>query len=81
MSSFGHAAFPKFTVRDSTKQQMLPDYSWMKLLAFLPEGDEAASGAIADGYEKRSGTHACRTADLVILDDSASLHEEEAYQR
>ena len=47
----------------------------------MPEEDEAASGAIADGYEQISGIHACMTADLVILDDLARLHEEEADQR
>ena len=81
LSSFGRAAFPKLTVRDSANQRFLLDYLWIKLLAFLPEGDEAASGAIADGYEKRSGNHACRTADLVIFVDLARLHEEEADQR
>ena len=60
-SSFGRAAFPKFTVRDSANQRMLPDYSRIKLLAFLPEGGEAASGAIADGYAKTSSGKCSRT--------------------
>ena len=42
--------------------------------------DEAASSAIAAGYENISGIHACRTADMVILDDLARLHEEKADQ-
>ena len=80
LSKFGRAAFPKFTVRDSAKQRMLPDYSRITLLAFLPKHDEAASGAISAGYETRTGTHACKTADMVILDEFDRLHEEKADQ-
>ena len=80
MCRLGRAGFPKFVVRDSAKQGLLTDYSHITLLAFLPKHDEAASGAIAAGYETRRGTHACKTAEMVILDEFARLHAENADQ-
>ena len=47
-------------------------------MTYLPEHDSAACGAIAPGYEKRSGIHACKTAHMVVLDDLTSLHTDKA---
>ena len=80
MCRLGRAGFHKFVVRDSAKQGLLTDYSHTTLLAFLPKHDETASGAIAAGYETRRGTHACKTAEMVILDEFARLHAENADQ-
>ena len=78
LSRFSRSAFPKFQLRESTTQRTPPDYSYIRLLAYLPEHNEAACGALAAGYETRSGLHACRTAHIVIVDDLARLHSDHA---
>ena len=78
MCRLGRGGLPKFVARESTKKGRLPDYSRITLLAFLPTHDEAASGAIATGYETKRGTHACREAEMVILDEMDRLYAEQA---
>ena len=75
---FGRSAFPKFKVLASTKQRNPPDYSHIRLLAYLPAYNSAACGAMAAGYETRSGLHACRTAHMAIVDDLGRFHSDEA---
>ena len=78
LGRFNRGAFPAFKLRASTDPRQPPDYSRIRILAYLPTHDEAASGAIAAGYEKRHGLHACKTAHMVIVDDLARLHSDRA---
>ena len=78
LAKFSRSAFPKFKLRESTNQRHPPDYSYVRLLVYLPEYNSAASGAMAAGYETRSGLHACRSAHMVIVDDLARLHSDKA---
>ena len=72
------SAFPTFKLRESTKQRQPPDYSYIRLLAYLPTHNEAACGAVAAGYETRSGLHASKTAHIAIVDNLARLHSDHA---
>ena len=74
MSKFSRSGFPAFKLRNSTNQRQPPDMSDVRLVTYLPTFDEAACGALAAGYERRSGFHAAKNADIVIVDDLARLH-------
>ena len=78
LSTFNRSAFPPFKLRGSTKQRQPPEYSYIRLLVYLPPHNGAACGALAAGYEKRSGLHACKNAHIVIVDDLARLHSDHA---
>ena len=78
MMQKGREGFQKVVPRHSTKALVRTSFSSIRLLAYLPCLDTAARGAVPDGYEIRSGTHACKTADFVVLDELERLHTEHA---
>ena len=78
LSRFGRRAFPAVPLCESTKQCNPLDYSYIRLLVYLPAYNEAACGALAAGYESRRGLHACKTAHIVIIDELARLHSDHA---
>ena len=78
LAEHGRAAFPKLKLRQSTNHRNPPSYSYVRLLAYLPEYNSAACGAMAAGYQTTSGFHACRTAHMVIVDDLERLHSDKA---
>ena len=73
----GREGFQKVVPRPSTKALVRTSFSSIRLLAYLPCLDTATRGAVPHGYETRSGTHACRTADFVVLDELERLHSEQ----
>ena len=75
----GREAFPKFRLRASAPAREPTDHSNLRVLAYIPAHDAAACGAVAVGYESRSGYHACRTADMVIVDELDRFHADEVH--
>jgi hypothetical protein len=75
--SRGRMAFPKLRKRASTAGRSAVNLSHVRILAYLPEHSEAACGALDPGLQKRGGCHACKSADLVIVDSLVRLHSEE----
>ena len=73
----GRAGFPKVCPRPSTPAQGRTSFSSIRLLAYLPSHDTTTCAAVPDGYEIRDGMHACKTADLVVLDDLQRLHDDD----
>ena len=77
MGTDGRASFPKVKTITSTSilGNKARNYSYVRLLAYLPGGTGAA---LAEGYKQESGLHACRRAHMVIVDELERLHSEAA---
>ena len=77
--SKGRMAFPNMIAqkRASTAGRSAVSFSHVRILAYLPEHSEAACGALDPGLQKRGGCHACKSADLVIVDSLMRLLSEE----
>ena len=73
----GRAGLPKVRPRPSTPALGRTSFSSIRLLAYLPSHDTTTCAAVPDGCEIRAGMHACKTADLVVLDDLERLHADD----
>ena len=78
MCKAGRDGIPVFRASNSTKPATLLDFVHITKLAYLPQHDAAANGPIAAGYTQSLGLHACKTAEMVIVDKWERLHEEYA---